>query len=371
MNDFEKEIQRILKRPIKTSQRYENAIDNAFNNKNFNKTRKIFSLKFATAVCCMVLTFSSVVFATYKIYENVWKEPKIVTQKLEEERVLKPLNNEELECIINEEKAISIAKTVVKNLGYESKGLLEIKTTRSYDNEEDIFYLATLEDIVVQLNAKTGMVTYINDTKTSKMIGENDVITTEEAIEIANKIYKSIGIENIEDYKVITSEEKDFAFGEMVNRCWEIVYALSEKDTDKFTITYKIVDGVVYINTLTYRELNNFDNNPITITKDEAIKIVVDKENEFSSLPISKYDAELDMKKMNIFIYALENNVTNNDGSIQIEDIKRNVWVVYIEHEKEHKPRNGEIQTVREEYNKKYYIDATTGEIIGGEQAEF
>ena len=74
---------------------------------------------------------------------------------------------------------------------------------------------------------------------------------------------------------------------------------------------------------------------------------------------------------MNIFIYALENNIKNDDGEYQLDDIDRNVWVVEIKHNKDSKPRDAELETVKQLYNKKYFIDSTTGEIIGGEQSEF
>lgn len=51
--------------------------------------------------------------------------------------------------------------------------------------------------------------------------------------------------------------------------------------------------------------------------------------------------------------------------------LQRNVWVVDVKHNKETKPKDAEIETVKKLYNKKYYIDATTGEIIGGEQSEY
>ena len=74
---------------------------------------------------------------------------------------------------------------------------------------------------------------------------------------------------------------------------------------------------------------------------------------------------------MNEFVYILENEKENDSGNVHVENIKRNVWVVYIEHKKDEHPRNTDVSTVRQEFNKKYYIDATTGEIIGGEEAEF
>ena len=76
---------------------------------------------------------------------------------------------------------------------------------------------------------------------------------------------------------------------------------------------------------------------------------------------------------MNTFIYCLENNI-ENQSSIKIEDRIRNVWVIKIEHEKT--PQNtdetlSDMEYVKEYMSKKYFIDATTGEIIGGEQAKF
>ena len=74
---------------------------------------------------------------------------------------------------------------------------------------------------------------------------------------------------------------------------------------------------------------------------------------------------------MNIFIYCLENNVTNEKGELKTTDTTRNVWVVNIEHDKNTIPKDGNIETVKKFYNKKYFVDATTGEIIGGEESEF
>ncbi|MFR3783056.1 MAG: hypothetical protein ACLTXR_04465 [Clostridia bacterium] len=88
-------------------------------------------------------------------------------------------------------------------------------------------------------------------------------------------------------------------------------------------------------------------------------------------MEISDTTADLSIEKMNIFIYCLENNITNENGEIKTGDITRNVWVVDVKHNKEAKPKDAEIETVKKFYNKKYYIDATTGEIIGGEQSEY
>lgn len=116
---------------------------------------------------------------------------------------------------------------------------------------------------------------------------------------------------------------------------------------------------------------DNYEKNPIVISKEEAIEIAKNKENEFSNIRISNVSAELSIEKMNIFIYCLENNVTNEKGELKTTDTTRNVWVVNIEHDKNTIPKDGNIETVKKFYNKKYFVDATTGEIIGGEESEF
>lgn len=377
MYDYEKRIEDILSRPITVSKQFENAIDTAFikKGKKANSFFNNFSLKFATAALCFILTFSTVVFAAYIIYENIWKDPERTSRKQREESVLAPIDEEELKDVISEDDAKRTATTIVENLGYENKTISEVKLNRSYENNEDMFYNIVFGDVTVKLDAKSGVVDYIEDVNTRKLISDNDVIDDKKAIEIANEIYKSVGIGNIEDYLVLLSKEKEIPEDKYINTYWTITYGLEKGDLkldDKiFTIAYKIIDENVYIHKLSYRKLNDFVNNPIIITKDEAIKIATDKEKEFSSLEISNISAEIDMKKMNTFVYILENKLENDPENIFVNGIKRNVWVVYIEHKKESKPKDVDNFTAREEFNKKFYIDATTGEIIGGEQAEY
>ena len=120
MDNYEKRIKEILDRPITVSAQFEYAIDTAFLNKakKSNNVFNNFSLKFATTVVCLLLTFSTAVFAAYMIYENIWKDPERTSRKQREESVLAPIDEEELNNIISEEKAKTIATTIIENLGY-------------------------------------------------------------------------------------------------------------------------------------------------------------------------------------------------------------------------------------------------------------
>ena len=94
-----------------------------------------------------------------------------------------------------------------------------------------------------------------------------------------------------------------------------------------------------------------------------------------SQLEIIDIASELEIRKMNTYIFKLENNIddanideSNEETTIyKTENITRNVWIVRIKH---NKPENINFSTSLEynkQMDKKYYIDATTGEIIGGE----
>ncbi len=59
---------------------------------------------------------------------------------------------------------------------------------------------------------------------------------------------------------------------------------------------------------------------------------------------------------MNTFFYRLDNDVENK--YLKIDEISRKVWKVKIIHDN--------INT-KNKFDRCYYIDSTTGEIIGGE----
>ena len=213
----------------------------------------------------------------------------------------------------------------------------------------------------------------------SSIINKNikcDNISEDEIKKIASDIYSELEIFNENDnYEIVETKRQNIVSGKNINDVWQVsfakVYNGNYDKTNISTIAFAVVNNDIVIYTITGKNEDKFDNNPIIISKEEAIGIAKNKEKEFSELEISNISAELSIEKMNMFIYCLENNLTNENGELKIEDISRNVWVVNIEHNKDSKPKDAMLETVKNLYNKKYYIDATTGEIIGGEQSEF
>lgn len=343
-------------------------------------TKKLANIA-ATVVIAIGLSVGTAYAGTI-IYEKIWKEPTKVSQEeldKEVEKIKEPITAEEKEKMINDEKAIEIANEVVKNLGYDKITFKESNIVRGYDSKNH-YILSTETDsskgIVVNLNALTGEFEYFCDNDIISKDIKCDEISDKEAKNIASDIYKELKIIPQNDgYEIMSAQKSNIASGNNINKMWQVTYALKYNnnfDTNSaFSTVFSVVDGKTIIYIIKGKNENNFEDNSIVLTKEEAIEIAIKKEKEFSSLEISEVTADLSIQKMNIFIYALENNITNDNGEHQLDDISRNVWVVEIKHSKNSKPKDSELETVKQLYNKKYFIDATTGEIIGGEQSEF
>ncbi len=357
-----------------------------FELKKEDKKMKQYSKKIANIAATVVVAIGLSVGTAYAgtvIYEKIWKEPTKISQEeldKEIEKIKEPITKEEKEEMINNEEAIEIVNEMLQNLGYDKITFKEINIVRGYDSKNH-YILSTETDsskgIVINLNPITGEFEYFCDNNVISKDIKCDDISEEVARDIANDIYKKLNIiPQDEGYEIVSARRQNIVSGNIINDMWQVSYAkkynnntFDEKTT--FTVAFKVVDGKTIIHIIKGKSEENFENNSVIITKDEAIKIASEKEKEFSTLEISEVSVQLSIEKMNIFVYALENNITNTNGEYQVDDIDRNVWVVEIKHNKDRKPRDAELETVKQLYNKKYFIDATTGEIIGGEQSEF
>ena len=93
-----------------------------------------------------------------------------------------------------------------------------------------------------------------------------------------------------------------------------------------------------------------FDNNPIVITKDEAIEFI---RNELQGTEIKSINCELKIEKMNPYMYMKEKPL-GKDEAYKMKRKVRKIWSVECV-----------VKKNNVEQNEKYYVDTTTGEIIG------
>lgn len=373
MNDFENKIKKIIKKEIEQPLSYDNAIKKAFI-KN-NKKRKI-EIKLLVPTACAIMLCTGVMATSCIMYEKVWKIPVVVSQKEIENNMKKEITKEEKTNYITEEEAKKIAEKIIKKLGYKNIKITNIELKRGYDTKYSSHYIIKADEILITINPTNGKLDYFGDNSINTKKIKSDKISKEKAKEIARKIYNKLEIfDNISDYEIVNTEKVKTAFGANINEMWEVsfakIYNGNYDKSNKSTICFAVCDNNIAISAITGERETNFENNPIIITKEQAIEIAKNKEKQFSDLEISKITANLSIEKMNIFIYCLEKNTTNENGELKVDNISRNVWVVDIKHNKKSKPKDGKIETVKKIYDKKYYIDTTTGEIIGGEQSEF
>lgn len=376
MDNFDNELKRILKKEINKPLLYEDSIKNAFSKKETKTISHYLFYKVAVMACCLIMGCTGVMAASYILYEKIWKDPVVVSNIEEEEKVKETITDSEKAEFITEEKAIEIGNQLLDKLGYKNEKITQISLVRAYDSENSIHYLLRSENILINLDPKNGELEYFGDNSILSKNIKCDNISEDDAKKIATNVYTNLEIFSEKDnYEIVDVKRQKIVSGKNINDLWQVsfakIYNGNYDKTNYSTISFAVVNNNLVIYTITGKNDNNFEDNPIIISKEEAIEIAKNKEKEFSDLEISNVSAELSIEKMNIFVYCLENNITNENGELKVDNISRNVWVVNIEHNKDSKPKDGNLETVKSQYNKKYYIDTTTGEIIGREQSEF
>ena len=76
MNNFENQIERILRKEVSKPAKYEYSINNALlQRKKINSSKNFY--KIAAITCCCILSITGVVAATYTV-TKIWKEPQLV-----------------------------------------------------------------------------------------------------------------------------------------------------------------------------------------------------------------------------------------------------------------------------------------------------
>ena len=206
-----------------------------------------------------------------------------------------------------------------------------------------------------------------------------DEISKDKAIEIANSIYEDIGVDTNE-YELDYCREEEVIYNGEIKEVWStkinkkydgIVNPYEGLSIDFISNSKKIEISSIY------KKLDGkYENNPEVITKEEAIKIACEKEKIFTDDKISEIDSSIGIRKANKYIYDLEKNITTNNENMEFsnniitesENRVRKVWIISIYHEEF---KTNDVESYLKSKNKSYYIDATTGEIIGGYKMQF
>lgn len=380
-DEIDKYIEKAVTQKIEVPESFEKAMREALYSERFYKRlRKRKMIRAISTACATVILTSGVAVGGFIAYEKIWKEPKQYTyEEFKNTIANSDVPDEDKESLISEEEAKKNALEIVNNLGYVGEEIESIELDKN--NEEiigKIYYVIKTnnqngQQLNIRINAETGKIEALEDSKNFDNVGNIQEISEEEAKSISLEICKDIEYEE-KDLEMISCEEDFQNRGENI-KLWNTTFFRMYDNVinyyEKLIIRFWVENNEVKIGSISTQDSGKYDNNPRVISEDEAIEIAKNKEKEFTSNEIISIESELGIRKANKVIYELENNlrtsnIIESDENVYQQDIIiRNVWIIKINHEEE-------LNTTVEDYllgsDKQYYIDVTTGEIIGGKQ---
>lgn len=327
----------------------------------------------ATFVLAIGIT-TGLVYASSVVYEKIWKEPKSYTLDV---------TDDEKEKCISEEEARNIGNSYLKKIGCNEENIKGLELTKEVTKNNTIWEMWS-EKVTLTIDGNTGNIKSVSIPSWSYEILPENGITRVEARKTAKELLEKYRPENDKgEYELVTlrrNNEKDedayiwYAefykkYGNLLNKA-ERIY----------------IGWIPTINGLYCLEINNnpYENNEQVISKEEAIQIAIDKDKQIEkNKTIKNTLAEIKIEQMNEKVYLRENykeeyesgkmNLEKTDDNVyklkddavfyETDGRVRKVWRVIIEYD----TTNTTNISVFNKYFT-YYVDATTAEIIGGEE---
>ncbi len=343
-----------------------------------NKTKGILKTV-ATALAGVILS-TGVVFAGTMVYENIWKTPEKIELSSGDFEEITKITEESKKENMSEEKAKEIAINKLNEIQFNSN-IVGTNHYKEYDSNKIWYRFDTEDNYEISIDGQTGE--FYDIWNYNKDIQDlNKYITVEEAIETANKYYKLFGFKE-DEYEIskIHSNNKSGndtdpglkvdieyckKYGNLENYYERISIAVESKNKD---IDY-------------FRVVNiPFDNNEVVKTEQEAIELALNEDKKIETNKVESTQAKLMVVKMNADAYNRINNKEKYYEAMQtpnypneerdyykVDDKVRKAWVVVITYEDNY----GEDTRKRYTEGKySYFVDATTGEIIGGHPLDY
>ena len=361
------------------------------NEKTENNNIKI--MKFVATFFISIGITAGVVYAGVTTYQKIWKMPEkydTLQQMIEENKnISTEITKEDTKNIIEKQEAKEKAKSIMNKFGFTKNNIYSVELKKNYIESSDLIYLVKTEKQVekginVWIDAKTGECLGIlnNDLKYKSI--NADKIDEETAKVYANDLYSKFTTN--QEFKLKYVQETPHYFENNSTDEWTATFCKQYDNIfynyEKVVVTFYVKDSKVYVDQIIYTNLNmNFENNPIVITEEEAIEIAKESNKKITANEIASIESNLDIKDMNEFIYLQEQSKGEEDGNTKetIEDengvqtyrtynlyksdkVVRKVWRItinYIQGEMD-------LNNLNKYSSRDFYIDCTTGEVIGG-----
>ena len=383
MDEIDRYLEKKFKEEVEVPESFEKAIRQALYSERFEKVcRKRKLIKNISIFCLLLICTSGCAIGGYIAYENVWKEPKQYTYAEMENIIANDTVTEgKKDKIIEEESIKNNVNDILNELGYDDQEIkkIEIKEYKQEGLEEVYYNIETSgdnENLNLRVNAENGNLLSLENNKIlSKDVSEADV-NKSDVEKLSNELFSKISQEN-DAYRLYSCNSEYTSYQGELKKVWVSRYYKYYNDVinpyEELAFTFmNSVDGLE-ISSIRNNISGVYENNPQVITEEEAIKIAESKEKELTDNEIVSISASIGIRKMNTYVYKLENNIYNTNMNSELnnenlyinEKLARNVWMVQIKHEEIEEKSNEEYL---KEQNKVYYVDITTGEIIGGNE---
>ena len=323
----------------------------------------------ATFVLTTTVTGGLVYATGNTIYDKIWKQPESynITQNVTDE--------EKAKCI-SEEEAENIGNLYLKKIGLNDETIQNLGLTKEFFSNENVWSMSS-EKATLTIDGGTGKIKSVNIPTWEYKIPYNYGITREEARNVAKELLQKYKPEDDKgEYQLISlkrnneqDEEAYIWYADFYKKYGDLI-----NPEERISIGWvPTINGLYSLNI----ESNTYENNEQKISKEDAIKIVTEKDKQIEqNKTIKDTRAEIRIKQMNENVYLRENFKDEyENGTLNMEKTGENTYklkedaVMYKTEERVRK-----VWCVVVIYNLDepyqgytYYVDSTTGEIIGGQ----
>ena len=367
------EIKEKLKTKIAISQ-IKNEEEKAMNKK------ENFIFKNIGIAACVLMSLTGVVFAGSKVIENIWKTPEKVQISSGDLEEITKITEESKQENMTEEKAKEIAINKLNEIGFNSN-IVGTNHYKEFDSNKIWYRFDTEDNYEISIDGQTGEFFDIwNNNRNTQ--DTKKYMTEEQAKELANRYYKLFGYKEgeyeITDVQSVNNEGNDKGPGFRMTVTYNKKYGDVYNPYEYISITLESKNMEMDM----FRVDNiPFDNNEVVITENEAVNIALKEDEKIETNKVESTKAKLMVVKMNADAYNRINDKDKYYEAMQtpnypieernyynVDDRVRKAWVVVINYEDNY---NGDIAKRYTEGKYSYFVDATTGEIIGGHTLDY
>ena len=373
MDKIDKKLYNDLNMQMETPDELDTIIKNGLNQKKAHGSilKKVASFLIILFATSGIVLAASVAYENYE--KNIWKTPQKVTgenaQDNENQNVTK-------QNTMSEEEARKKGQEILEKFGYSNDKIKTIKLEGSPDNYDLKWYIETEQNILIDFDANgESSFSILNENKVYNKDIQKYRTSQKEAEKTARELAKKYGYDT-EQYKYIkvssnmNSDSESYTWNVTFFKEYEGVVNPYERIEISFIPEINDIICFIVID-------KKFENNPIKITEEEAKEIALKEEEKINVMyEVKNIEINLKIEAMNGYAYLRTNDYDQLHKQTLSSDYPYEDWVFY---RTESRVRRIWLVTIVYDIPNKfdgnynpndervsYFVDVTTGEVIGG-----